>query len=1129
MAVNIGPKIGIDGEAEYRRAIQGIIQETKTLKSEMQATASAWDKDTSAQKKNAEQRKILGKQVQAQKDKVAELQNMLEKSEAKYGENAQQTLKWKQAVNEATAELNKLEQELKNIPNGLQEMGKGLQETGDRLKGIGDAIMPISAAAAAGLGAAVKLTADFDQQMSKVGAISGATAAEMETLRDKAREMGAETKFSASEAGEAMEYMAMAGWKAADMVGGIEGIMNLAAASGESLATTSDIVTDALTAFGLSAEDSGHFADVLAAASSNANTNVAMMGETFKYAAPIAGALGFSIEDTALAIGLMANSGIKASQAGTALRTIFNNLTEDVVITGDALGKVVISTTNADGSMRDLSSILMDMRGAFSQLSESEKAANAETIAGKNAMSGLLAIMNAAPGDVDKLGGAIRTATYDATEMAKAVEQNGVAWGKYADTLGGDVEGLVNDIIFNLEDLGKTAEETQEYLQMEYNLDADDAIKAIRTVQKEMKNSTGTAKKMADAMQDNLNGQLTILKSGLEEAAISIGDALMPQIRNLTKGVQDGVTWFNSLDDSTKNLVARILVLTAAAGPLLKVSGQVVSTVGKGVEAFGSFAATVQNAGGVTAYMSTILSGTAVQAGLVLAPLTAMAVGFTEINKSITGVSPELQAFRDEIAQTSLEADATSEAITSLGDSINRNGEAIEGTGAPLEKYRDQLNKCFDSQGNLKEGMEETASYVLNQLNEAMGTDYSLEFIQHANDSKQALEEINAAIDQTIVKMKEQSIQTAFNADYSTALKNQADATVNLATKQDEYNRALEGAKQAQLEVNAALARDPRTDPGAVRAQTEAVRAANEYRTTLQQTSDSLVQAEGDAARANAQLDGLNKTMDALAKGTPEGVEEATQAYASLGAASEEAGKKAEEAARSQLQTWDEVAQEIESTVIQPPQVDQAAAKQNADTTTATMQGEFDANKFTGYVDKVDGGEQAAMNAAGYMTKIVSVPMQGKVDRVDGADTAARNAWNTMKSFFVNNPITVAIKGVVTSGTGNRYSERAEGGFIRQQQVALIGEDGPEVIIPLSAGKRARAMDLFSQTAAILGVGADARAYLPAAGVASNNTMNMGGVNINVYGAEGQDVHELAREVADLVQSQVESKGAVWS
>ena len=248
MPVNIGPKIGLEGEAEYRKSIQNIIQQQKTLKSEMQSMASAWDKDTNAQKKNAQQRDILNKQIQNQKDRVAELENMMEKSAEKYGENSTETLKWKQAVNEATAELNRLEQELKNIPNGLQQMGQDMQAAGEKLGAVGDALMPISAAAAAIGVAAVKTTADFDNSMSKVAAISGATGKDFDDLRDKAREMGAQTKFSATEAADAFTYMAMAGWKTEDMMSGIDGILNLAAADGLDLATTSDIVTDALTA-----------------------------------------------------------------------------------------------------------------------------------------------------------------------------------------------------------------------------------------------------------------------------------------------------------------------------------------------------------------------------------------------------------------------------------------------------------------------------------------------------------------------------------------------------------------------------------------------------------------------------------------------------------------------------------------------------------------------------------------------------------------------------------------------------------------------------------------------------------------------------------------------------------------
>ena len=233
---------------------------------------------------------------------------------------------------------------------GLDGIGgaaqKGLSVTSKVLGGAATAVTALG-------GAAIKVGSDFEAGMSEVQAVSGASGEALEQLKEKAKEMGAKTKFSATESAEAMNYMAMAGWKTSDMLSGIEGIMNLAAASGEDLATTSDIVTDALTAFGLTASDSGHFADILAAASSNANTNVSMMGETFKYCAPVAGALGFTAEDTAEAIGLMANAGIKSSQAGTAMRSMMTNLTGEVKFVGDAFGELTIQTTNTDGSMRD--------------------------------------------------------------------------------------------------------------------------------------------------------------------------------------------------------------------------------------------------------------------------------------------------------------------------------------------------------------------------------------------------------------------------------------------------------------------------------------------------------------------------------------------------------------------------------------------------------------------------------------------------------------------------------------------------------------------------------------------------------------------------------------------------------
>lgn len=265
---------------------------------------------------------------------------------------------------------------------------------------------------------------EFDASMSKVQAVSGASGDQLESLRDKAKEMGATTVFSASDAAEAFNYMAMAGWKTEDMLAGIDGVLALAAASGTDLATTSDIVTDALTAMGYSAGDAGRLADVMAAASSNANTTVEGMGATFKYAAPIVGALGYNMEDTAVAIGLMANAGIKGEQAGTALRSMLTRLASPPAEAASAMDALGISITNADGTMKPLNQVIAEMREKFAGLSETQQTQYAKQIAGTEAMSGFLAIMNAAPADVDKLTQAVQNSNGAAEEMARIMQDN---------------------------------------------------------------------------------------------------------------------------------------------------------------------------------------------------------------------------------------------------------------------------------------------------------------------------------------------------------------------------------------------------------------------------------------------------------------------------------------------------------------------------------------------------------------------------------------------------------------------------------------------------------------------------------------------------------------------------------
>lgn len=451
---------------------------------------------------------------------------------------------------ETEQRLRSLEQQAEQSSVALQKIGatgEKLQTVGNKISSVGQKLLPVTGVVT-GLGtAAVKTAADFDSAMSKVAAVSGATGKDFDDLRSKAREMGAKTKFSATEAAEAMNYMAMAGWKTGDMLGGIEGVMNLAAASGEDLATTSDIVTDSLTAFGLKAEDSGHFADVLAAASANANTNVSMMGETFKYCAPVAGALGFSVEDTAEAIGLMGNAGIKASQAGTSMRSIMTNLTGDVKLSGAAIGDVTIATTNADGSMRSLSAILADCRVAFGGMTEAEKANNAEALVGKNAMSGFLALMNAAPEDINKVSGAVN-------------------------------------------------------------------------------NCKDAAKNMADTMQDNLEGQMTILKSQLQELAISFGDLLMPAVRSIVAGLQGMVNVLNAMPDGVKRVIMIIALLVAALGPVLILIGKTISAVGTIMTWIPKLAGAINTVKGAFAALSATMMANPI--AIVIATIAALVAAF---------------------------------------------------------------------------------------------------------------------------------------------------------------------------------------------------------------------------------------------------------------------------------------------------------------------------------------------------------------------------------------------------------------------------------------------------------------------------------------------------------------------
>ena len=450
----------VDGYNKASNAISQQNEKLARLQTEHQKTAQK----IQTHQQNAER---LRAKIEETGDATGELtaqlvreENEVQKNTEKLRSNESQIQRTRASIEQQTQQLDRMGEELREAgvnTDNLEEANGRLQRSYERLQNSQQTLQRLNQAqqninesishtktqlagtvgvmvaeGAAIYNGPVKKAAEFQEQMSTVQAISGATGDDLQLLSEKAKQMGATTKFTAKEAGEAMEYMAMAGWKTKDMMGGIEGVMNLAAASGEELAAVSDIVTDAMTAFGMAADgttngvsNATHFADVLAQASSNANTNVGMMGETFKYVAPVAGSLGYSLEDTATMIGVMANSGIKASNAGTALRSIMTRLSTDAGASSKSLGALGILTEklgvqfyDSEGKTRDLAKVIGETREAWKGLTQEEQNNYAKKIAGQSGISGFLALMNAEQADFDKLAASINNADGAAKAMA---------------------------------------------------------------------------------------------------------------------------------------------------------------------------------------------------------------------------------------------------------------------------------------------------------------------------------------------------------------------------------------------------------------------------------------------------------------------------------------------------------------------------------------------------------------------------------------------------------------------------------------------------------------------------------------------------------------------------------------
>lgn len=616
---------------------------------------------------------------------------------------------------------------------------------------------------------AIKVGADFEEGMSKVAAISGTSGKELEALTEKAKEMGAKTKFSATESAEAMQYMAMAGWKSADMISGIDGIMNLAAASGEDLASVSDIVTDALTAFGLQAKDSAHFADVLAAASSNSNTNVSMMGATFKYAAPLAGALKYSVEDVATAIGLMANAGIKGEQAGTSLRSMFTRLAKPPKECAEAMDTLGISIKNSDGSAKPLNQTLQDMRQKFSKLSDTQKTQYASAIAGTEAMSGLLAIVNASDTDFNKLTKAIFSANGSAEKMAKTMNDN--------------LKGKVTILGSSLEGLGIQA---YEKFEKPMKKAVDGAITKVEGLSREM--SSG---KLSRSMDKCAEGIATVADKALDLATDAIpvminGFAFIvdhgKEVVTVTAAIAAGMMYY-----SNQQKIANAITLASAAAQKVYAAGSLVMET---ATALLTGKITLQTA----AQEALNLVQMASPQGLLTAAIVAGAAAIgTYIVMSINS--------KKETDENTKATEKLVDEYEALNETLEENkktrqesvdtAKAEVGSADIMAQKLDDLSKKENKSNAEKKQMQ----YYVEELNKIV-PDLNLKY----DAEKDALNKSTDAIRSNIKAQKDLAIAKAYQENMAAIAKDMADAQIKLdeATQQTTKNEiALKEAKEA--------------------------------------------------------------------------------------------------------------------------------------------------------------------------------------------------------------------------------------------------------------------------------------------------------------------------------------------
>lgn len=1061
MAVNIGPRIGIEGEAEYRKQINNITQAQKTLTAEMKQTESAFDKNASAQTKNAAKSKILQQQVDKQKQKVEQLRHMTEQSTQKTGENSTATLKWKEALANAETELNRLNAELEKtqtnkFADALEASGQKLQSIGSKMSSVGDTLTTHVTAPLVAIGAAsVAAYNEVDEAMDTIVEKTGASGDALEDMQDSAKSIAKRIPTSFQKAADAVgEVNTRFGETGESLEDLSEYFVEFAELNDTDVSDSVDGVQKAMKAFGVEAKDAKKVLDVMNGTGQRTGVSMSALWSSMTKNSAALQEMGLDIYSATSFLGDLEVSGADSTVVMQGLKTALKNAAEE--------GKTL-----------------------------------------PEALSEFQTVMNSSASDTDKLNAAIEL------------------FGSKA---------------------GPAIYEACKTGSLSFESLSNDATKYFGNVESTYEGTLGPESKLVTTM------------NSLKDTGAQVGETLLTVLEPAVSSVGEYISklgdWYSSLDSETQEAVSTVALATAAGGPILSGLGRVVTSLGK----------IVTEAGKVTKALGGVSGLASVAGPLALAAGSAMLVKYA-IESSANAHIAGYDEIKQKIADIGTATDTTKGELDDFHTRMSTLMDGVEIQTQPVTDLQTQLHSCFDENGKLKQGMEETAETIMGQLNEALGTDLSTDFTEDMDLNLQKLQEVDGAVQNYVETMKQAAIAQAFNEEYAGAVQRQADATIQNAQAEQTYYDALSGVVETQTRMNE-LAHDMEgvnwDAPGeaAVNAKAE----YDELAITLRDQKDFLTDVEGKyldsgvaAAQAASDVATLEEAMRLLGSASEEDRQKGVELFAQMQQKAEEAAKAVEKEMGGALDEVQEKVEDLNNEGLEiETEVEFLGEEKEAKNAKKAM--EKILSTITGKVSNIESKSAASVARSAILTALSGLhPTLGAISGVAGATSTARaliegglasiraivnridvngamqSAWNALQSFFNNNPITAIVQ-TVTRGASSTLSNIASsfnvwgwanGGIVNEPTFGVFGEAGPEAFIPLSSNKRGRALDLYRQVGNIIGVGSGDRN--------TTNTTNVGGININVYAQPGQNVNDIAEAVSRKINNQVYRRGAVFA